>query len=146
MMASQKGKPSKHSEDTSSKIGKFYRRLRGIQPSTAIIAAIVIGYAIFIFSGGLFSIINHDYWSYYNGSKFYFVLWSISDQFVSEVFIAGIMYALGFLGLLAMYMSTKNAYNPRQAYMLLLVGVALVVTVYFVLDWGIIPYKLAGTP
>ena len=39
---------------------------------------------------------------------------------------------LGFVGLLAIYQSTKSAYKPRQAYMLLVIGVTFRAVIVFV--------------
>jgi hypothetical protein len=142
-MASQKGKASKRSEDTSSKIGRFYKSLRGIHPTTALIAAIVVVFAIFMFSGGLYVLINHPATAVYYNSKFYLLYPDLNYQFVSDTFIAGILYALGFLGLLSIYQSSRSAYNPRQAYMMLLIGIALVLVSYVALE-GSIAYKISG--
>jgi len=47
---------------------------------------------------------------------------------------------LGFMGLLAIYQSTKSAYKPRQAYMLLIIGVALLLLSFVFLE-GSISFK-----
>jgi hypothetical protein len=52
-----------------------------------------------------------------------------------------ILYALGFMGLISIYQSSKSAYKPRQAYMLLVIGVALLLLSYIFLE-GSILYKL----
>jgi len=44
------------------------------------------------------------------------------------------LYAIGFVGLLAIYQSTKYAYKPRQAYMMMVIGVALLLLAYIFLE------------
>jgi hypothetical protein len=45
---------------------------------------------------------------------------------------------MGFAGLLAIYQSAKNATKPRQAYMLLVIGVTFVLLSYLFLETAII--------
>ena len=58
---------------------------------------------------------------YYN-SKFYFLYPELSQQFLFDTVIAGVLYVVGFIGLLSIYQSSKHAYNPRQAYMTMIIG------------------------
>ncbi len=44
------------------------------------------------------------------------------------------LYGIGFAGLLAVYQSTKYAYKPRQAYMMLVIGVTLLLLAYIFLE------------
>jgi hypothetical protein len=53
------------------------------------------------------------------------------------------LYVIGFVGLLAVYQSTKYAYKPRQAYMTLIIGVALLLIAYIFLEDAIL-IKLSG--
>ena len=76
---------------------------------------------------------------YYN-SKFYFIMnryissSPIAQQFTSETAILAVLYAFGFAGLLTIYQSTKHAYNSRQANLMLIVGVALLLLAYIFLE------------
>ena len=75
--------------------------------------------------------------AYYNG-KFYFLIPKSSvHQFISDTLISVILYALGFVGLLMIYQSTKSAYKPRQAYMMLVIGVTLLLLSYIFLEGAI---------
>ena len=122
-------------------LSRWYRRISTTQPSTFIVTAIIIGYAIFLFGGGMFTIINKPLPSAYFNNKFYFLYPDIGGQFISDTVISVILYTLGFIGLLAIYQSTKSAYKPRQAYMLLVIGVALLLLSYIFLE-GAIGFKL----
>jgi hypothetical protein len=53
------------------------------------------------------------------------------------------LYALGFVGLLMIYQSTKSAYKPRQAYMMLIIGVTFILLAYIFLE-GAINFKATG--
>lgn len=140
-------KSNKNASDTSSSLSftlsRLYRRISTTKPSTFAIIAFVVGYSIFLFGGGLFTIINKPLPSAYYNNQFYFLYPNISSQFISDTVIAVILYGLGFLGLLSIYQSTKNVYKPRQAYMLLIVGVTLLLLSYIFLEASII-YKLNG--
>lgn len=122
-------------------LSRWYRRISTTQPSAFIVTAIIIGYAIFLFGGGMFTIINKPLPSAYFNNKFYFLYPDIGGQFISDTVISVILYTLGFIGLLAIYQSTKSAYKPRQAYMLLVIGVALLLLSYIFLE-GAIGFKL----
>jgi hypothetical protein len=102
-----------------------------------LVTVIGIAYAIFIFGGGLFTLITRPPPSAYVNGNFYFLYPSLSSQFVSDTIIAVILYAFGFIGLFAIYQSTKNAYNPRQAYLMLVIGVAFLLISYIFLEGAI---------
>jgi len=62
-------------------------------------------------------------------------------QFGMDTIFSGMLYAVGLVGLLLMYRSTKNAYKPRQAYMTLIVGIALLILAYLFLETSVL-YKI----
>jgi hypothetical protein len=132
-------KLKKSSSSLSFSLSRWFRRLSTNTPSVFLVTVVGISYAIFLFGGGLFTLINHPLTSYYNSNTqtFYFLYPDISNQFVSDTLIAITLYALGFVGLLSIYQSTKSAYKPRQAYMLLVVGVALLLLSYVFLEASI---------
>lgn len=138
-------KVKKNASNTASSLSfslsRWYRKISTTQPSAFIISAIIIGYAIFLFGGGLFTIINKPLPSAYFDSKFYFLYPDIGNQFISDTAISVILYSLGFVGLLSIYKSTKSAYKPRQAYMMLSIGIALLLISYIFLE-GSIQFKL----
>jgi hypothetical protein len=102
-----------------------------------------IGYSVFLFAGGLYTLITKPPPAYLGSSAIYFLYPGISGQFVSDTIIACILYALGFAGLFAIYQSTKSAYKPRQAYMLLIVGATFLLLAYIFLE-GAISFKSSG--
>ncbi len=98
----------------------------------------MISYAIFLFGGGLFTIITQPLPAVYYNSRFYFLYPDLSSQFISDTVISAMLYAVGFIGLLAIYQSTKYAYKPRQAYIMLVVGVTLLLLAYIFLEDAIL--------
>lgn len=136
-------KIKKSSSDVSFSLSKWFRRISTIAPWLTVITVVGISYAIFLLSGGLYTLISHPLPSAYVNGKFYFLYPNISDQFISDTVIAVILYALGFVGLLTIYQSTKSAYKPRQAYMMLVVGVTLLLLSYIFLE-GAISFKSNG--
>lgn len=133
----------KSSSNVSFSLSRWFRKLTTNAPTAFIVTAVGISYVIFLFGGGLFTLINHPITSYYNSQtgQFFFLYPDISNQFVADTLIAISLYGLGFVGLLAIYQSTKSAYKPRQAYMLLIVGVALLLLSYVFLE-GSISFKI----
>jgi hypothetical protein len=137
--------PSSQS-DLSFSLSRWYRKVVATKPSTFVITVVVIGFAIFLFSGGLFSITRENImpsWFNPNTGRFYFLYPDVSDQFVSDTVISMMLYTLGFVGLISIYQSTKSVYKPRQAYMMLIIGVSLVLLSYVFLE-GAIMIKAAG--
>ena len=136
-------KIKKSSSSLSFSLSRWFRKFTGNAPTFAILSLALIIYAIFIFGGGVFTIINHPQVSAYYNGNFYFIYPSISSQFVSDTFVSGMLYALGFAGLFVIYQSSKSAYKPRQAYMMLVIGVSLLFLSYIFLE-GAIHYKVTG--
>jgi predicted MFS family arabinose efflux permease len=73
----------------------------------------------------------------YYGGRFIFLYPQLSEQFISDSIISMILYSLGIIGLITIYQSTKYAYRPRQAYMMFLMGAALIILAYIFLEFTI---------
>jgi hypothetical protein len=136
-------KIKKSSSSLSFSLSRWFRRISSNAPSITIITVATISYVIFILGGGLYTLINRPLPSAYVNNKFYFLYPQLSNQFISDTVIAVILYALGFVGLLIIYQSTKSAYNPRQAYMMLVIGVTFMLLSYIFLE-GAISFKSTG--
>jgi hypothetical protein len=124
-------------------VNKLYRRISTLRLSSLIIAVIAVAAAIFLFGGGLYDVIVQPLPSFYSGGSFLFLYPSLEDQFLSDSIIAITLYAIGAIGLVIVYQSTKYAYKPRQAYMMFLIGVVLVFMAYVFLETTI-SLKLSG--
>jgi hypothetical protein len=128
---------------TSFSINKLYRRLSTTKPSSLIIAIVAIGFAIFMFGGGLYDIINQPLPAVFVSGRFLLIYPQLSEQFWSDSIISMILYAFGIIGLIAIYQSTKYAYKPRQAYMMVIVGTVLLLLSYILLEVTI-QLKISG--
>ncbi|MGD8545100.1 MAG: hypothetical protein PVH12_02890 [Candidatus Bathyarchaeota archaeon] len=115
-------------------LDRFYRRISNLKPSTLLLSVIVMAVAIFFFGGGLYNIIRSPLPSAYVGGSFLFLYPQLSEQFIADSLIATILYSMGIIGAIAMYQSTKYAYNPRQAYMVFLIGIVLLLIAYIFLE------------
>lgn len=136
-------KIKKSSSSVSFSLSRWFRKISTAAPSTLIITVVGISYAMFIFGGGLYTLINRPLPSAYYNGKFYFLYPQLSMQFTSDTIVSVILYALGFIGLFIIYQSTKSAYKPRQAYMMLVIGVAFLLLSYIFLE-GAIDFKSSG--
>jgi uncharacterized membrane protein len=96
--------------------------------------------AIFLFGGGVYDVVYRPYPAIYNNStgSFVFLYPGLSSQFISDSIFAAVAYSFGVVGLIIMYESTKYAYNPRQAYFMLLGGILLLFLAYAFLEVTII--------
>jgi hypothetical protein len=115
-------------------LNRFYRTISTAKPSNLIIPIAAIAFAIFLLGGGLYDIIMRPLPAVYYNSQFLFLYPSLSEQFVSDSVVAMTIYALGIVGLITIYQSTKYVYKPRQAYMMLIIGVALLLLAYIFLE------------
>jgi hypothetical protein len=131
-------KAKRKTSSTSFSLSRFYSRISSAKPSSSVISIIVVSYAIFLFAGGVYTITSSPLPAYYTGQGFIFLYPELGNQFISDTVIAVMLYAIGFVGLLAVYQSTKYAFKPRQAYMMLVIGVTLLLIAYIFLEDSIL--------
>lgn len=124
-------------------LSRLFRKVSTNTPSTFIIITAVIFYSIFLFGGGLYTLINRPIMAYPTEGAIYFLYPGLSGQFGADTLISGILYALGFFGILAIYQSAKSANKPKQAYMMLIAGVALLLLAYMFIEVAI-NFKITG--
>jgi hypothetical protein len=110
---------------------KSYKRMVTAKPSVFIIAIIVVALSVFLLGGGIFDILQQPLSVIPYGGGVLFFYPGLQNQVVYESVGVMIVYAIGVAGILLMYQSTKYAYKPRQAFMILLVGVVLILVAYF---------------
>jgi hypothetical protein len=127
-------KAKRRAAETSFSLSRWFRRISTARPSSFIISIIVIAYAVFLFGGGLYTLISSPLPAFYTGKSFIFLYPDLGQQFISDSIIAIMLYGIGFAGLLAIYQSTKYAYKPRQAYMMLVIGVTLLLLAYLFIE------------
>jgi hypothetical protein len=136
-------KVKKQASGLSFSLSQWFSRISTMKPSSVLITIVVLGVAIFLFAGGVYDIINQPLPAVYYNSRFYFLYPSLSEQFVFDTVVSGILYVLGFVGLLAIYQSSKHAYNQRQAYMTMIIGATLLLIAYLFIEY-FVRLKISG--
>jgi hypothetical protein len=116
-------------------LSRLYRTILSIKPSNFILSVITIALAIFLFGGGVYDLIVQPYPAVYYGGRFVLVYPQLSEQFIADSMVAIILYAFGTIGLVMIYQSTKYAYKPRQAYMMFIIGVVLLLLAYMSIEF-----------
>jgi hypothetical protein len=110
---------------------RAYLKISTVKPSILIVAAVVTAFSLFLMAGGVYDILEKPLSAISWGSGILFFYPNLQGQFLNESIGVMISYAIGAVGILLMYQSTKYAYKPRQAYMMLLSGVVLILIAYF---------------
>jgi len=114
------------------------------KPSTTVLLILVLGIVTFILMGGIYDILEHPI-SLLPTPGGYKVLipGTLGQQTINESLIAGFLYMLGFGGLYMLLRSTRYAYRPRNAYLLLIVGTLVVLLVVFYSN-SLLTQKIGG--
>jgi hypothetical protein len=133
----------KNVSNLSFSLNRVYRTITNSRPSNLIIPIAAIGFAVFLFGGGLYDIIMQPLPAVYYGGRFLFLYPQLSEQFIGDSIVAMTVYALGIIGLLSVYQSTKYVYKPRQAYMMMIIGIVLLLLAYIFLEASI-QIKISG--
>jgi hypothetical protein len=126
-------------------VSKLYQRILKLKISTLIISMVVIGFTIFMLGGGLYDLIQAPLPAASYQGRILIVYPGLSEQFIGDSVVAMTIYAVGVAGIWFMYQSTRYAYKPRQANMMLMIGI-LFLFIAFVFLEATIAYKLAGKP
>jgi hypothetical protein len=118
---------------------KAYWKIMTVKPSTLLLAITVTAASIFFLGGGIYNLLEQPAFAIFISGRPYFAYpYSLSEQFLGESMFVMILYGLGTAGLLITYESTKYAYRPRQAFMLLLFGVLLIVIAYIFVEYAFV--------
>lgn len=117
--------------------GYSFRSFRGpttrrMKPSTTVLALAVVIFVGFVLAGGIYDILEHPI-SLLPTSYGYSVViqGTLGQQTLNESLIAAFLYFLGLAGLYMLLRSTRYAYRPRNAYLLLILGTLTVLIVVF---------------
>ncbi len=122
-------------------LSRWFRKISTMQPSSVAITAVVLGVSILLLSGITYDIVNQPVPSFYTGDRFYFLYPSLGEQFLFDTVIAGFLFTGGLAGLLALHRSARHAYNPRQAYMMMTIGISLTLICWALLEYLIVFVK-----
>ena len=119
---------------------KTYERIVTAKPSIFVAAAAVVALSLFLLGGGIYDILIKPIVAIVasGGRIISFYPYGLSEQFLLESIIIMLFYGIGVIGFLIAYRSTKYAYNPRLAYRFLLVGCALLLIAYILVEQRLI--------
>jgi len=105
-------------------------------------SAVVTALSLFLLAGGVYDILEQPLSAIPWGSNIlFFYPYTLQAQAVIESVGVMIAYAMGAAGILLMYQSTKYVYKSRQAFMMLLSGVILIIIAYIYIE-GLVFSKL----
>lgn len=114
---------------------KTYWKLTTAKPSTLVLAGLAIAISVFLLGGGIFAFLEKPLVALVlSGGRLFFYYPGLGMQSVSEGIFVMILYTLGIVGFLLAYQSTKYAYRPRQAFMMLLIGMVFVLIAYMSIE------------
>ncbi len=119
---------------------KTYERLLTAKPSLFVVGILAVAACLFLLGGGIYDILIQPIVAIVasGGRIISFYPYGITEQLLLESVIIMIFYAMGFAGFLIAYRSTKYAYNPRQAYRFLLVGIVLLLIAYVLVEQNLL--------
>lgn len=119
---------------------KAYWKLVTLKPSTLLLAGIAIGVSVFLLGGGIYDILEQPVVAFVSGGRVIpYYPQALNEQLLGESIASMILYSLGVFGLILMYQSTKYAYNPREAFTTLLIGVLLLVIGWILVELFLFP-------
>lgn len=130
-------------------LGYSLRSFRGpttrrMKPSTTVLALAVVIFVGFVLAGGIYDVLERPI-SLLPTSYGYSVViqGTLGQQTLNESLIAAFLYFLGLAGLYMLLRSTRYAYRPRNAYLLLILGTLTVLMVVFY-STSLINTKIGG--
>ena len=114
---------------------RLWNKITTYKPSIWVISGVIIALSIFLLGGGIYDIIEKPVPIGMRGGRVItFYPYGINEQLLGESLLVMILYGLGVVGLILTYQSTKFAYRPRQAYIMLLIGISLVTLSYIFVE------------
>lgn len=117
---------------------------RRIKPSTTVSILIVLAFVGFVLAGGIYDILEHPISLLPTAGGYSVVIkGTLGQQTLNESLIAAFLYMLGLGGLQMLLRSTRFAYRPRSAYLMLIVGTLTVLIVAYYSN-ALITSKIGG--
>ncbi|MCW3985002.1 MAG: hypothetical protein NWE91_01105 [Candidatus Bathyarchaeota archaeon] len=133
-------KARKGASSLSYHLQKTYWKLVTLKPSTFLLATLAIAASIFLLGGGIYDILEQPVVAFISGGRIIpYYPQALNEQLLGESVAAMILYSLGIAGLILMYRSTKYAYNPREAYTTLLIGLLLLLIGWMLVEFFLFP-------
>ena len=117
---------------------------RRMKPSTTVMVIATLVFVGFILAGGIYDIMERPISLLPSPTGYSVVIkGTLGQQTLNESLIAAFLYMLGLGGLYMLLRSTRFAYRPRNAYLLLILGTLTVLLVVFYSN-ALINAKIGG--
>lgn len=117
---------------------------RRMKPSTTVMIVAVLVFVGFVLAGGIYDILERPISLLPSPTGYSVVIQgTLGQQTLNESLIAAFLYMLGLGGLYMLLRSTRFAYRPRNAYLLLILGTLTVLIVVFY-STALINQKIGG--
>ena len=117
------------------RLQRAIRKVATAKPSIFVLASVIVALTVFFLGGGVYDLLADPIIAFPMGRRIlFFYPYSVHEQAVVESFLVMTSYVMGFFGVFLMYQSTKYAYKPRQAYILLLTGVVFLLIAYIYIE------------
>ncbi|MCZ2855570.1 MAG: hypothetical protein O2U62_00585 [Candidatus Bathyarchaeota archaeon] len=129
------GRTKKRLSSFGFRLKRAIRKIATAKPSIFVTAFVLLAATVFFLGGGVYDLLAEPLIAIPIGSRIlFFYPYSVHEQAVLESLLVMTSYAIGFFGVFLMYQSTKYAYKPRQAYILLLTGVVFLLVAYIYVE------------
>lgn len=115
---------------------KAYWKIVTAKPPILVIAAMAVALSIFLLGGGVYDVLEKPLMAApLRGRWLFYYPYTLHEQFILDSLIVMSLYVIGVVGFLLTYRSTKYAYKPRQAFILLLIGAVFIVIAYLYVEY-----------
>lgn len=117
------------------KIRFFYTpRLHILKPPEYVWIATLVIVTVLLFGGGVYDFVERNIPTIVPGQGqqqwSFFIKYNLAGQTLSESVYSMIFYIIGIAGFYIMFRSTRQAYQRRQAWISLLIGIAMVLIAF----------------
>ncbi|MDX1813899.1 MAG: hypothetical protein R3319_03835 [Candidatus Bathyarchaeia archaeon] len=129
---------NKQTSSLAFRLQKIYDRILNYKPSLFLVGIATVAVSIFLLGGGVYDILVQPDQAWFYGGRLIAFHPYLNEQFLVGSLLVMIYATFGFTGFLLAYRSTKYAYNPRQAYIFLLIGCALLIAGYLLFENGLL--------
>ncbi|MEM2897248.1 MAG: hypothetical protein QW265_04965 [Candidatus Bathyarchaeia archaeon] len=104
----------------------------GLLKSLTFLTLLIISFAIFILAGGVYDVLEKPLAILPRGGGYTFIYrGSIHYQTINESLVIALVYLLGLSGLYVIFRSTRFAYKPRNAYLMLIIGMSITFLAFY---------------